>query len=184
VEEAERVMWPGVRRPVRGQLRSVVAVVAATAIAAGCGGFRPSLPEVPPGHRLVLGEVLIAGFSEPRVVLDIVRDDGTIRHELPVDLTLSPFVIVLPPGRYQVTRLRINESGRTFPEESHFPVGATFAVADSAAVWVGRLQIERVVFARQLRVTVLDDYERAMPEFRARYPELPPTIARAPMRAT
>ncbi|MGH7359325.1 MAG: hypothetical protein ACREJR_10980 [Candidatus Rokuibacteriota bacterium] len=177
------MMRPGLRRPVRGRLRSVVAVVAAAAIAVGCGGFRRSLPEVPPGHRLVLGQIFIAGFSEPRVVLDIVRDDGTIRHELAVDLTLSPFVIVLPPGRYQVTRLRINESGRSFPEEAFFPVGASFVVGDAAAVYLGQLQIERVVFARQLRVTVLDDYERAMPEFRARYPELPSTIARAPMRA-
>ena len=184
VEEAERVMRPGLRRPARGRLRSVVAVVAATAIAVGCGAFRRSLPDVPPGHRLVLGEIFIAGFSEPRVVLDIVREDGTIRHELAVDLTLSPFIIVLPPGRYQVTRLRINESGRSFPEEAFFPVGATFDVGDAAAVYVGQLQIERVVFARQLRVTVLDDYERAVPEFRARYPELPSTIARAPMRAT
>jgi hypothetical protein len=146
--------------------------------------FRRAPLDVPPGHRLVLGEVSIAGFSEPRVVLDIAREDGTFRHELPLDVSLTPFVITLPPGRYQVTRLRINEAGRTFPEEAAFPMRVAFEVGDAAAVYVGRLQIERVVFARQLRVRVQDDYDRAVPEFRTRYPELPATIARAPMRPT
>jgi hypothetical protein len=142
------------------------------------------LPPAAPGHRLVLGEIDLAGFPEPRVVLDIVRGDGTFRHELAVDLRLTPFVITLPPGRYQVTRLRINEAGRTFPDESSFQLQVTFDVGDAAAVYVGRLKIERIVFARALRVAVLDEYERAVPEFRARYPELPPAIARAPMQTT
>ena len=176
-------MRSGLRPPSRSRLRAVVAVVAATAIAAGCGLRRAPL-DVPPGHRLVLGEIAISAFAEPRVVLDIAREDGSFRHELPVDLSVSPFVITLPPGRYQVTRLRINENGRTFPEEASFPLRVTFEVGDAPAVYVGRLQIERVVFARQLRVTVRDDYERAVPEFRARYPDLPSTIARAPMQST
>jgi hypothetical protein len=166
----------------RFRLRAAV-VLAATSIAAGCGLGRSPL-DVPPGHRLVLGEVAISAFPEPRVVLDIVREDGSIRHELPVDLSVSPFVIALPPGRYQVTRLRMNESGRVFPEEGAFPLRVTFEVGEAPAVYVGRLQIERVVFARQLQVTVRDDYERAVPEFRARYPDLPATIARAPMKST
>jgi hypothetical protein len=59
-----------------------------------------------------------------------------------------------------------------------------FEVGDAAAIYIGRLEIERIVFARELRVTVRDDYERTVPEFRARYPELPATIARALMRPT
>lgn len=174
---------PGSRPPFRTRLGAVVVVLAATALAAACGLRRAPL-DVPPGHRLVLGEVAISGFAEPRVVLDIVREDGAIRHELPVDLRVSPFVIALPPGLYQMTRLRINESGRTFPEEGAFPLQVTFEVDGAPAVYVGRLQIERVVFARQLRVTVRDDYERAVPEFRSRYPDLPSTIARVLMRST
>ena len=49
-------------------------------------------------------------------------------------------------------------------------------------MYVGTLQIERVVFLRQLRVTVEDEYESAVPAIRARYPELPPTITRSLMR--
>jgi hypothetical protein len=156
-----------------------VALVAA----AGCGARRAPL-DVPPGHRVVLGEVDISGFGEPQVVLDIAREDGSFRHELAVDARRSPFAITLPPGRYQVTRLRLNEIGRTLPDEAVFPMRVAFEVGEAAAVYVGRLRIERVVFARELRVTVLDDYERAIPVFRARHPGLPPVVARALMSAT
>jgi hypothetical protein len=136
---------------------------------------------VPPGHQAVLGEISIAGFSEPSVVLDIAREDGSYRHELPVDGGRLQFVITLPPGRYQITRLRINESGRTFADETSFQVGAGFEVGRTA-VYVGTLAIERVAFARQVRVAVQDEYERTVPAMRARYPELPPVVARALMR--
>ncbi len=113
----------------------------------------------------------------PHVVLDIARDDGTYRHELAVDSIQSPFVITLPPGRYQVTRLRINDGGPFVPDEAWFRIGVAFDVGD-AAVYVGTLDLERVVFARQLRVMVKDEYERTLPELRARYPGLPPVIVR------
>ena len=164
--------------------RRLAALAMGVAVLAGCSAFRRTPLDVPPGHRVVMGEIAVAGFSEPQIALDIAREDGAFRYELPVDFRLTPFVITLPPGRYQITRLRFNEMGRTFPEEVGFPLRVTFDVGDAAAVYVGRLQIERVVFARQLRVTVRDDYERAVPEFRARYPELPPSIARALMQTT
>jgi hypothetical protein len=164
--------------------RRVLAVVAMGAlVAAGCAAFRRAPLDVPPGHRLVLGQVSMVGFGEPHVALDIVREDGTYQHELPVDATRSQFVITLPPGRYQVTRLRMNDSGRTFPDEMAFRLAVEFEVRDPA-VYVGTLQIERIVFMRQLRVTVQDEYERTVPALRARYPELPPMIMRALMRAT
>ena len=81
-------------------------------------------------------------------------------------------------------RLRINEAGRTFPEEAAFPLRVTFDVGSDAAVYVGLLQIERVVFARTLRITVADEYERAVPLFRERHPELPSAIARSLMQTT
>ena len=161
----------------------VVALGLGLVVLAGCSVFRREPLDVPPGHQVVLGEVAIAGFSEPQVVLDIVREDGTYRTELPVGAPRTEFVITLPRGRYQITRLRINESGRAFPEETWFRVGATFDV-EEAAVYVGTLTIERVVFARQARVAVRDEYERSVPTLRLRYPELPSVIARAPMRAS
>lgn len=152
-------------------------------VLAGCSVFRREPLDVPPGHQVVLGEVAIAGFKERQVVLDIVREDGSYRTELPVGAPRTEFVITLPRGRYQVTRLRINEIGQAFPEEAWFQVGATFDVGD-AAVYVGTLVIERVVFARQARVTVQDEYEKSVPTLRLRYPELPSVIARAPMRVS
>jgi hypothetical protein len=133
---------------------------------------------------VILGEVALSGFTDPQVVLEIVREDGAYRHDLPVDAARAPFVVTLPRGRYQVTRLRLNESGRPFPEETTFPLQVAFEVGDAAAAYVGRLRIERVAFARQLRVTVQDDYERAVPAFRARHPDLPPVVARVLMRPT
>ncbi len=163
--------------------RGPLAVLAAgMLLAAGCSVFRREPLDVPPGHQAVMGEVVVMGFgAPPHVVLDIAREDGAFRHELPIDLARSPFLITLPPGRYLVQRLRINESGPSFPEEPWFQVGAEFSVGQTA-VYVGTLQLERVVFARKLRVTVQDEFDRLVPELRARYPELPPVVGRALMR--
>jgi hypothetical protein len=152
------------------------------ALAAGaCAVFRGEPFEVPPGHQPVLGEVSLSGFVQPRVVIDIAREDGTYRHELAIDAARSPFVIGLPPGRYQFTRLRPNEAGRTYPDETLYPIRVEFEVRD-AAVYVGTLRLERVAFARQLRVLVQDEYDRTVPALRGRYPELPPVVVRGLMR--
>jgi hypothetical protein len=147
-------------------------------VATGCAAFREAPLEVPPGHQAVVGAVYLSGFSMPHVVLDIARDDGTYRHELAVDSIQSPFVFTLPPGRYQVTRLRINDTGPFVPDEIWFRIGVAFDVGD-AAVYVGTLDLERVAFARQVRVMVKDEYERTLPELRARVPGLPSVIVRA-----
>jgi hypothetical protein len=87
-------------------------------------------------------------------------------------------VITLPPGHYLINNLRINEQGRTGPETTNFRIAVRFDVGD-LAVYIGTLQIERVSFLRQLRVTVKDEYESFVPAIRARYPELPATITRS-----
>jgi hypothetical protein len=162
--------------------RLALAAVALAIATAGCAMFRREPLDVPPGHQVVLGEVVVAGFgAPPHVVLEIAREDGSFRHELPVDAVRSTFVITLPPGRYLVQRLRINESGPSFPEEVWFRVGTEFTVGDTA-VYVGTLELARVVFNRQLRVTVQDEYERAVTALRTQYPELPRVVGRALMR--
>jgi hypothetical protein len=160
--------------------RWMAAVTLASLAAAGCTAFTREPLDVPPGHRVVLGEIRISGFVSAGV-LEIVREDGTFRHELSVDRTTSPFVFTLPPGRYQITSLKILESGRTFRDETVFRVGATFDVG-TAAAYLGRIRIERSSFGRQVSVLVEDDYERAVPEMRTRYPELPAVVARALVR--
>jgi hypothetical protein len=152
--------------------------------AAGCAVFQGGPLDVPPGHRLVLGGVDLTRFGESRVLLEIVREDGTFRRDLPVDASWSPFVVTLPPGRYQITRLRLTESGRTLQDETAFALRVEFEVGDAAAVYVGTLTLERVVFGPQLRVTVRDEYERTVPAIRARHPDLPSVVARALLRPT
>jgi hypothetical protein len=162
--------------------RLALAAVAVAIATAGCGMLGPQPLDVPPGHQAVMGEIVVTGFgATPHVVLEIAREDGSFRHDLPVDSVRSPFVITLPPGRYQVQRLRINENGPAFPEEPWFRVGAEFTVGGTA-VYIGTLALERVVFNRQLRVTVQDEYERTLPVLRREYLELPPVVGRAIMR--
>jgi hypothetical protein len=164
-----------------GLRRRIVLLAFGAALILGCAALRESPLDVPPGHRAVVGEVWIEGFGEPKVALDVARDDGSFSHELVVDAARSPFAITLPPGHYLIRRLRINASGRSFPEEAWFRVGVAFDVGDTA-VYVGTLEIERVVFARQLRVVVRDEYDRTVPELRKRFPDLPTEVARSLMR--
>lgn len=165
-----------------GCQRWLVALALGMLAAAGCAVFRGGPFDLPPGHRVVLGEIDLSRFGESRVMLEIAREDGTYRHELPVDAARRPFVITLLAGRYQVTRLRLMDSGRTLPDEAAFPLRVEFEVGDAAAVYVGTLQIERVVFGRELRVLVQDEYDRTVPAIRSRHPDLPPVVARALMR--
>jgi hypothetical protein len=161
--------------------RRLVLLALGAALVPGCAAFREAPLDVPPGHQAVAGEVWIKGFSEPRIVLDVAREDGSYQHELVVDAAQSPFVITLPRGRYVIRRLRINDNGRVFPEEAWFRMSVVFDVGDTV-VYVGTLDIERVVFARQLRVLVRDEYERTVPAMRKRYPELPSVVTRSLMR--
>jgi hypothetical protein len=170
------------RSPGAERRRWVVAAALGALVAAGCTVLRREPLDVPPGHQVVLGEILISGFVSAGV-LEIVREDGTFRHELSVDRTTSPFVFTLPPGRYQITSLKILESGRTFRDETVFRVGAVFEVGKAAA-YLGSIRIERSSFGHQVSILVQDDYEHVVPEMRVRYPELPPVVERSLLRPT
>ena len=164
-------------RPVGGA-RRLAALAVAALLVAGCGAFRRQPIDVPPGHRIVLGEIVTSGFATPQLILELTREDGSFQEELPIDFERSPFVITVPPGHYLITRIRVNEMGRTGPESSNFRLAITFDVNDPA-VYIGTVRIERVSFLRQLRVTVVDEYERAVPAMRGRHPELPAEITRS-----
>jgi hypothetical protein len=129
-----------------------------------------------------LGGVDIARFGESHVVLEIARVEGGYRHELSVDAPRISFVITLPPGKYQILRLRVTESGRTFLNQTIFQLQVPFEVGDAPAVYVGTLQIERIAFAAFVRTAVQDDYDRTVSEIRARHPELPLVVARSLMQ--
>jgi len=161
--------------------RRLAALAVGVFLVAGCGAFRREPLDVPPGHRVVLGEILTNGFSTTNLALDISREDGSFPESITIDARRSPLVITLPPGHYVIRNLRVNDQGRTGPETTNFWIAVMFDV-DAPATYVGTLRIERVAFLRQLRITVDDEYESAVPAFRERYPELPSEIARSLMR--
>jgi hypothetical protein len=160
---------------------AVAALVIGTLLVAGCGAFRREPLDVPPGQRVVLGEILTNGFSTTHLVLDLTREDGSFQESVTIDAKRSPLLITLPPGHYLIRTLRVNEQGRTGPETTNFWITVTFDV-EAPATYLGTLRIERVAFLRQLRITVDDEYESAVPAFRERYPELPSEIVRSLMR--
>jgi len=159
----------------------VAALVAGALVVAGCSAFRREPIDVPPGHRIVLGEIALNGFPTTHLILDFTREDGGFQDSITIDATRSPFVITLPPGHYLIKNLRVNEQGRTGPETTNYWIAVAFDV-DAPATYVGTVRIERQTFLRQLRITVDDEYETAVPMIRARYPGLPSEIARSLMR--
>jgi hypothetical protein len=164
----------------RRRWRAVLALAALAA--AGCAVFRREPLDVPPGHRLVLGRVDIGRLGLSPVVLEIVREDKSYRHELSLDVARTTFLITLPPGRYQTVGLRLADSGRTFPNQLSFPLRVPFEVVDAPAVYVGTLVVERVTFGQTVRAEVQDDYERTVSEIRARHPDLPAVVTRSLMQ--
>ena len=171
-------------RSVDGASRRRRAALAIGALlVAGCSAFRSAPLDVPPGHRIVMGEIALSGFPTTHLILDFAREDGAFEDSINIDAMRSSFVITMPPGHYLIRNLRINEQGRTGPETTNFWISVAFDV-DAPAVYLGTLRIERVSFLRQLRLTVDDEYETAIPAMRERHPELPPEITRSLMRPT
>jgi hypothetical protein len=161
--------------------RRFAALAAAALGIVACGAFRPQPVDVPPGHRIVLGEIALSGFPTTHLTLDFSREDGGFQDSITIDAMRSSFVITLPPGHYVIKNLRVNDQGRTGPETTNFWISIAFDV-DAPATYVGTVRIERVAFLRQLRITVDDEYETAVPTIRERHPGLPSEIARSLMR--
>jgi hypothetical protein len=174
-------MGPGFRSVGFARRRRLAALAVGALLVAGCGAFRREPLDVPPGHGVVLGEIALSGFPTSHLVLDFSREDGSFQDSITIDAMRSPFVITLPPGHYVIKNLRINDQGRTGPETTNFWISVGFDV-DASATYVGTVRIERVAFLRQLRITVDDEYETAVPMIRARYPGLPAEIGRSLMR--
>ena len=148
LEEAERVTQSVFRSLAASHRRCLAALTLGVLLAAGCAVFRREPLDVPPGHRLSWVGSTSRGSETPHVVLEIVRVDGGYSMGSRSTCLGASFVITLPPGKYNVLRLRIGDSGRTFPDQTIFPLQVGFEVGDAPAVYVGTLQIERVAFAR------------------------------------
>lgn len=155
------------------------ALLLAGALAA-CGGLGARL-EVPPGQRLILGGADLTRLDELGGLLEIVRDDGLVRLDLSLRREQTAFVATLPPGVYRLVRFRVTDSPQVRRASRAFDLRGRLEVGAAAAVYVGTLRLLPDGFAG-IRLEVTDDYERTVAALRARYRDLPPTVARALVR--
>lgn len=168
---------PTARRRVRATL-----LAAALVAGAGCSMLGPQRLDIEPGFAVIVGEIDMRSVPEPQGLLQMVREDGAVRYDLPVQRGPFRFAVPLPPGRYRMVSLRVIDTAQVSPDHIDYLVGATFDVT-MPAVYLGTVRFEREQFgAIRLRVVVVDDFDRTVPAVRARYPDLPATVERSLLR--
>jgi hypothetical protein len=143
---------------------------------AACGGLAARL-EVPPGHRVVLAGVDLRRLDVLGGLLEIVREDGVVRLDVPLQRDQTAFAVTLPPGRYRIARFNGTDSPSLTRLPPSFALRGTFEVGDAPAVYVGTLRLIQDRFAT-FRLEVADDYQRTVDALRARYRDLPATVVR------
>lgn len=156
----------------RGGLRRLAAVVLFVVTGAGCAVFRPEPLDVPPGQRVVVGRIVLEGFDLTEAIVEIVRDDRSFDHALPVGIARRDFLIMLPPGRYRITTLRAFKDRDAVSSNPIVDLKASFEVGLEPAVYIGTLRIGSR-FGQSPAVTVADDYEETVRTLRGQHPDLP-----------
>ncbi len=165
MEEARRVSR---RRP-------AALVLVLWLAAAGCGLARPAPLDVPPGQRVVVGRVDLNATDIPEGFIEMARDDGTFDYPLAISRGTSDFAIMLPPGRYRVTRLRGGKDGSTMSNQMVWDVSpVTFEVGAEPAVYIGTLRFRLSV--GRFRVQVLDELDDTLRIVRRWHPDLPVVV--------
>ena len=144
-------------------------------MAAGCGVFGPVPLDVPPGHRAVLGRVDLSG-EVTEGALEIVKEDRTFEHALPVGPGPGAFAVVLPPGRYRIVRFRGAQQGKTF-RDTLWDLELAFEVGPEPAVYIGTLRLV-ATYGRAPRVSVTDEYDATLRALRRLYSDLPGVVTR------
>ena len=118
-----------------------------------------------PSGRIYLPELASLEFSSP---------DGHRRYRVDIEAASSYFFLSLKPGRYQVTRVFIQEG--VFRSSAEVPL--TFEVPDQGVVYLGgwRFQIDPPNYTRELEVTIVSESVKAIVELTVRYPSLSSTV--------
>lgn len=145
----------------------------------GCAALAPAPLEVPPGHRVVLGRIDLSQFGAQEALLEIDREGGGFRLDLPVGLGQRDLAITLPPGRYRILRVRLVNDRQTSPTHPLLEAGIAFEVGPEPAVYVGTLRLFSDLAARRVAFTVADEYDETVPRLRARHPGIGEPIARS-----
>jgi len=105
--------------------------------------------------------------------VELIEQTGGARYRIPVDGSNTPFAVFIPPGRYEMTRVKIHEG----PFLSIADLGSSFSIEEGPAKFVGtwRFGVESPRYGRMVFVSmVLDDQGRqeAENEIRDKYPTL------------
>lgn len=158
--------------------RLPIGLVVAGIISAGCTMLASRPLELAPGHRVVVGRVELSGVEGAEGLLEVVREDRAYQASLPIDRSLAEFAVGLPPGRYRVTRLRAWKDARAMPSQVVWDLPPlAFVVGHDPAVYIGTLRVDSS-FGR-VRVSVVDEQAATLRVLRARYPNVPATVARS-----
>ena len=142
----------------------------------------PTLTESPDEGRkvLLMGNVVTvltgdrARKFEPAVRdIELIEQNAGTRYRVQVDGPDKPFAVFVPPGRYDITRVKIHEG----PFLSIAHLTASFSVEEGSPIFVGtwRFGVDSPRYGRMVAVSmVLDDEARqqAEQELRETYPDL------------
>ena len=148
----------------------------------GCGNEASTLVSPSDESRkvLVIGQVVTVLTGErarkflPAVKeVELIEQTGGARYRIPVDGSNTQFAVFIPPGRYQMTRVKIHEG----PFLSIADLGSSFSIEEGPAIFVGtwRFGVESPRYGRMVFVSlVLEDQGRleAENEIRDKYPAL------------
>lgn len=105
--------------------------------------------------------------------VELIEQTGGARYRIAVDGSNTPFAVFIPPGRYEMTRVKIHEG----PFLSIADLGCSFSIEEGPAIFVGtwRFGVESPRYGRMVFVSmVLDNQGRqeVENEIRDKYPAL------------
>jgi hypothetical protein len=165
VGREESAGGPGRRAALRGLLALALA---------GCGVLGPRKLDVPPGQRVAIGRVDLTRFDVEEVILFLTRDDGVFGDQMNAR-GLQDFVVTLPPGRYEIRKLHTVNDRLSIPDHASRRVQVSFEIPDSPVVYLGTLRLSTRI-PPFVESAVIDEFDRTVPRFRARYPDLPEPV--------
>ena len=155
----------------------VIAVVIGYALL-GCAIMLTPLPDsVPSGQSIALGRVitLLTGpttrwFTPELRFFEVVNTSSQERFRVDVNSDDTWFVLPVPPGEYELSRLQIAE-GAFLGTAGLEP---TFRVAEGQVTYIGtwRLGIESPQYDRSVLLSAIEEPQSVVAEAIAQYPSL------------
>lgn len=148
----------------------------------GCVTDAPTVssPQDERGQVLLVGRVVTvltgdrARKFEPAVRdIELLENNTGTRYRVSIEEPHKPFMVFVPPGRYEITRVKIHEG----PFLSMAQLASSFSVEEGRPVFVGvwRFGVESPRYGRMVVVSIVPDDEarqQAERELHEMYPAL------------